>query len=253
MIYEDLKGKRVLVTGSSSGIGAATAEMFARQGAFVGVHYFQTPEGAQQTLDRVKEHSDGCLLCADVRSSRQVQQMVEQFAAQAGRLDILVNNAGTMVGRQDFADADVDFYDDVFTVNTKSVFLVTRQALGHLKLSKGSIVNIGSVAGHTGGARGSGIYAVAKAAVAAMTMAMAKEFGKYGIRVNSVLPGLIETRFHQRFSTAEKCRRAARQTPLGRNGTADDVAAAVLFLASDAAAFITGEYIAVNGGNYMRV
>jgi 3-oxoacyl-[acyl-carrier protein] reductase len=84
-------------------------------------------------------------------------------------------------------------------------------------------------------------------------MAMAKEFGRYGIRVNSVIPGLIETRFHERFSTPERKKATAQQTPLGRNGTAEDVAKAVLFLASDAASFITGEYIAVNGGLYMRV
>lgn len=117
---------------------------------------------------------------------------------------------------------------------------------------KGNIVDIGLIAGHHGGGDGSGIYAGAKAAVATETIAMAKEFAKYGIRVNSVLPGLIETRFHKRFSTPERKKAIAKQTLLGRNGTAKDVVKAVLFLASDAAGFITGEYIAVNGGLYMR-
>ena len=121
-----------------------------------------------------------------------------------------------------------------------------------LKKSKGCIVNIGSVAGHTAGANGAGMYAGAKAAVATETIAMAREFAPYGIRVNSVLPGFIETRFHQRFSSAKRRKEIARQTPLGRNGTAEDIAQAVLFLAGDAADFITGEYIAVNGGLYMR-
>jgi len=108
------------------------------------------------------------------------------------------------------------------------------------------------VGGHTGGGDGSGIYGGAKAAVATETIAMAREFARYGIRVNSVLPGFIETRFHERFSTAERRKEVAEQTPLGRNGTAEDIARAVLFLASEAASFITGEYIAVNGGLYMR-
>ena len=130
--------------------------------------------------------------------------------------------------------------------------MVTRAALPYLKKSKGNIVNIGSVAGHTGGGYEAGLYASAKAAVATETIAMATEFAQYGIRVNSVLPGFIETRFHQRFSDAQRRKEVAGQTPLGRNGTAEDIAKAILFLASEAADFITGEYIAVNGGLYMR-
>ena len=252
MIYEDLKGKKVLVTGSSSGIGAATAIMFSQQGCFVGVHYFQTKSGGEKTLEQVKKNSDGVLLCADMRDEEQVSKMVEPFAKEAGSIDILVNNAGSLIDRQPFETATLDYHEDVYATNVLSVFLATRAALPYLKRSKGNIVNIGSIAGHTGGGGGSGIYAGAKAAVTTETIAMAKEFAKYGIRVNSVLPGLIETRFHERFSTPERKKAVAEQTPLGRNGRAEDVAKAVLFLASDAAGFITGEYIAVNGGLYMR-
>ncbi len=252
MIYEDLKGKKVLVTGSSSGIGQAAAILFSKQGCFVGVHYFQTKKGGEKTLQQVKKNSDGVLFCADMRDEEQVKQMVEQFAETAGGIDILVNNAGSLIDRQPFETATLDYHEDVFATNVRSIFLATRTALPYLKKAKGCIVNIGSIAGHHGGADGSGIYAGAKAAVATETIAMAKEFAKYGIRVNSVIPGLIETRFHERFSTPERRKDVAKQTPLGRNGTAEDVAKAILFLASDAAAFITGEYIAVNGGLYMR-
>lgn len=253
MIYEDLKGKRVLITGSSSGIGQATAVMFAKQDCFVGVHYFRTKDGAEKTLADVKKHSDGCILCADARDEKQVNEMVKRFADAAGGIDILVNNAGTMVARQNFEDATVQYHDDVYATNVRSVFLVTRAALPYLKKSKGSIVNIGSIAGHTGGGGGSGMYAGAKAAVAAETISMAKEFAPYGVRVNSVLPGMVETRFHQQYSTPERVKKVAQQTPLKRNATPEDIAKAVLFLASgDAAGFITGEYIAVNGGSYMR-
>ena len=253
MLYEDLKGKKVLVTGSSSGIGQATAILFAKQGCFVGIHYFQTKEGGEKTLKEVKKYSDGILLKADVRSEKQVNKMVERFAKAAEGIDILINNAGTMVGRQTFEQATLEFHEDVFATNARSVFLVTRAAIGYLKKSKGCIVNTGSIVAYNGGAGGSGIYAGAKAAVHTETIAMANEFAKYKIRVNCVVPGLIETRFHQRFSTAERRKAVALQTPLGRNGTAEDIAKAILFLSSsEAASFITGVCLSVNGGLLMR-
>jgi 3-oxoacyl-[acyl-carrier protein] reductase len=252
MTYEDLRGAKVLVTGSSSGIGSATAVLFSEQGCFVGVHYYETKEGAEKTLKRVKKNSDGILLCADLRDKEQAEQMVKRFAEKAGGIDVLVNNAGSLIDRQPFETATLDYHEDIYATNVRSIFLVTKAALPYLKKSRGNIINIGSIAGHTGGANGSGMYSGAKAAVATETISMAKEFAKYGIRVNSVLPGFIETRFHERFSTAQRRKKVAEQTPLGRNGTAEDVAKAILFLASDAADFITGEYIAVNGGLYMR-
>lgn len=252
MIYEDLKGKKILVTGSSSGIGAATAKMFAEQGCFVGVHYFQTKEGGEKTLAEVKKISNGCLLKADMRDKKQVVKLIEDFVKTTGGIDVLVNNAGSLIDRQSFANAPEEYFEDVFATNVKSAFLAAQAALEELKKTKGCIVNIGSIAGHNGGAGGGGIYAAAKAAVATMTIAMAKEFAPFGIRVNSVMPGLVETRFHERFSTPERRKAVAEQTPLGRNGRAEDIAKAILFLASDAAGFITGEYIAVNGGSYMR-
>ncbi|MHC4394577.1 MAG: SDR family NAD(P)-dependent oxidoreductase [Planctomycetota bacterium] len=252
MIYENLRDKKVLVTGSSSGIGQATAIMFSEQSCFVGVHYFKTKAGGKKTLEKVKKNSDGVLLCANMRDEKQVTEMVEQFAKAADGIDILVNNAGSLIDRQTFEAGSVDYHDDVYATNVRSVFLAVKAALPYLKASRGNIVNIGSVAGHTGGAGGAGMYAGAKAAVATETISMAAEFAPYGIRVNSVLPGLIETRFHERFSTAQRRKEVAEKTPLGRNGTAEDIAKAILFLASEAAGFITGEYIAVNGGLYMR-
>ena len=252
MTYEDLKGKKVLVTGASSGIGLATAVSFSRQGCFVGVHYFHTEDGAKRALRQVKKKGGGVLVRADVRDESQVNEMVEEFANAAGGIDILVNNAGTMIERQLFESATAAYHDDVYATNVRSVFLVTKSALPYLKKSKGNIINIGSLAGHGGGGNGSGIYSGAKAAVAVETIAMAKEFGKYGIRVNSVMPGFIETRFHEKFSTPDRYEKVAQSTPLGRNGKPQDVANAILFLASEAASFITGEYIAVNGGLLMR-
>jgi 3-oxoacyl-[acyl-carrier protein] reductase len=200
----------------------------------------------------VEKISNGCLLKADMRDKKEVAKLIKDFVKQAGGIDVLVNNAGSLIARQFFADASEKYFDDAFATNAKSVFLATQAAIEDLKKTKGCIVNIGSIAGHNGGAGGGGIYASAKAAVATMTIAMAKEFSPFGIRVNSVMPGLIETRFHEQFSTPERRAQVAQQTPLGRNGKAEDVAKAILFLASEAASFITGEYIAVNGGLYMR-
>jgi len=253
MIYEDLKDKRVLVTGSSSGIGQATAIEFAKQGCFVGVHYFRTKKGGEQALAEVKKYSDGILLKADVRNQSQVSRMVEKFVEAAGGIDILVNNAGDLIERQPFETATAEYHDDIYKINIRSIFFVTQAALKWLKKSAGCIVNAGSVAGHHGGGEGAGIYAGAKAAVATETIAMAKEFARYGIRVNTVVPGFIVTRFHHRYSDSQRREKTAKETPLGRNGTAEDIAKAILFLASsEAAGFITGEYIAVNGGLYMR-
>ncbi|MHC4751429.1 MAG: SDR family NAD(P)-dependent oxidoreductase, partial [Planctomycetota bacterium] len=156
------------------------------------------------TIEQVKKNSDGILLHADVRDEKQVEEIIAQFAQKSGGIDILVNNAGSLIDRQSFETATLDYHEDIYATNVRSIFLVTRAALPYLKKSKGNIVNIGSVAGHTGGANGSGMYSGAKAAVATETISMAKEFAKYDIRVNSVLPGFIETRFHQRFSTAQR-------------------------------------------------
>jgi len=253
MHFEDLKGKKVLVTGSSSGIGQATAIAFAQQGSFVGVHFFRTQQGGEDTLQTVKKYSDGVLLMADMRDEGQVNSLIETFTRKAGGIDILVNNAGTLIARYDFEDAPLEYHEDIFATNCRSVFLATRAALPYLKESKGNIINISSLGAHTGGAGGSGIYAGAKAAVLTETISMAAEFAKYGIRVNCVVPGLIETRFHEQFSTPERKKKIAERTPLGRNGRPEDVAKAILFLASsEAAGFITGAYIAVNGGLNMR-
>jgi 3-oxoacyl-[acyl-carrier protein] reductase len=252
-IYEDLKGKKALVTGASSGIGAAAAVMFGEQGCFVGVHYFSSKAGGEKTLEQVKKNSHGVLLSADVRDEKQVNEMVEQFAKAASGIDVLVNNAGTMIERQSLETATAEYHDQIYAINVRSILLVTKAALPYLKKSKGNIVNIGSVGGHTGGGNGSEIYCASKGAVATETIGMARDFAKYGIRVNNVCPGVIETPFHEKFSTPEFVKSFADRTPLGRNGTAEDVAKAILFLASnDAAGFITGEYIAVNGGFYMR-
>ena len=253
MIYQDLKGKKVLITGASLGIGAAAAVMFSKQGSFVGVHYCNSKGPAEKVLAEVKKNSYGVLVQADVCSTDDIQKMVKQFADAAGGIDVLVNNAGSMIKRTTLEDATAEFHDKVYATNVRSIVLVSKEALPYLKISKGNIVNIGSVGGHTGGGSTSEIYCASKGAVATLTIGMAREFAQYGIRVNNICPGLIETPFHEKFSTKEFVENFAKKTLMGRNGTAQDIAKAILFMASnDAAGFITGEYIAVNGGLLMR-
>ena len=253
MIYEDLKDKKVLITGASLGIGAAAAEMFSRQGSFVGVHYCNSKAPAEKVLAEVKKNSDGVLIQADVCNTDDIKAMVKQFADTAGGIDVLVNNAGSMIERRTLEEATAELHDKVYATNVRSIVLISKEALPYLKTSKGNIVNIGSVGGHTGGGSTSEIYCASKGAVATLTLGMAREFAQYQIRVNNICPGLIETPFHEKFSTKEFVQAFARKTLMGRNGTAKDIAKAILFMASnDAAGFITGEYIAINGGFYMR-
>ncbi|MHC4214471.1 MAG: SDR family NAD(P)-dependent oxidoreductase [Planctomycetota bacterium] len=253
MIYEDLKDKKVLITGASLGIGAAAAAMFSQQGSFVGVHYCNSKEPAEKVLAEVKKNSDGVLIQADVCETDDIKKMVKQFVDAAGGIDVLVNNAGSMIERRTLEDTTAEFHDKVYATNVRSIILVSKEALPYLKTSKGNIVNIGSVGGHTGGGSTSEIYCASKGAVATLTIGMAREFAQYGIRVNNICPGLIETPFHEKFSTKEFVEAFAKKTLMGRNGTAQDIAKAILFMASnDAAGFITGEYIAINGGFYMR-
>jgi 3-oxoacyl-[acyl-carrier protein] reductase len=172
--------------------------------------------------------------------------------AHFGRLDVLVNNAGDPLRRSSIADCPTELWLEAFAVNVHSAFYVTRRAIPHLLASgRGAIVNNLSLSIQTGGAGGAGAYAAAKGALQVMTRTLARELAPR-VRVNGVMPGVVETRHHERFSTPERMEEYRKQTPLGRNGKAEEVAQAVLFLASDAASFLTGALVDVNGGRLIR-
>jgi 3-oxoacyl-[acyl-carrier protein] reductase len=247
----NLHGKTALITGGSAGIGRTLALALARNGAAVAVNYYKTPEGAQETVDLIKKLGGKAFAVqADVAIKADVERMVQEVATGLdGRLDILINNAGDLIQRCPIADLSEDLWDRVIDVNLKSIFLVGQAALPIMKQRQyGRIVNMASVAGQDGGGRGAGHYAAAKAGVIAFTKSMAKEFAPSGITVNALAPGLIATRYHDRYSSAEMRQRTVSNIPLGREGTPDDVTGAVLFLVSDAASYITGHTINVNGG-----
>ncbi|HYT87992.1 MAG TPA: SDR family NAD(P)-dependent oxidoreductase [Gemmataceae bacterium] len=249
----DLSGRVALVTGAGVGIGRAVALALARAGATVGIHYHRSEQEANETLADVRERgANGFLLLADLTVEDQAAGIVERLVAQTGRLDILINNAGSPVQMTRIEDCPTDLWRQIFDVNINAAFWVTRQAIPHLRRSgRGSIVNNLTLSIQTGGSGGAGPYAAAKGALQVLTRTLARELAP-AVRVNAVMPGVIETRHHEVFSNPQKMEDYRRQTPLGRNGTAEEVAQAVLFLASDAASFVNGAILDVNGGRFLR-
>ena len=249
----DLKGKVALVTGAGAGIGQSIAVELGRAGATVAINYRQNEAGARQTLALVSQAGgSGQLYQADVARASEVQRLFSEIAAQAGRLDILVNNAGGLVQRAKVSEMSEELWDEVMGINAKSTFLCCKAAIPLLsEHGWGRIINLSSLAAHDGGGPGATAYATSKAAILTFTKGLAKEVAPQGITVNCVAPGLINTAFHDIFSTPQSREKMVSNTALAREGQPIDVAGPVLFLVSEQAAFITGETININGGQRM--
>lgn len=249
----DLAGKVVLVTGASTGIGAALAIAYAAQGCRVALHYNSSRDAAEATAAAIRaEGGDVFLVQGDFSVPADVERVVEQGAAHYGRLDGLVNNAGGMLGRIAYADQDEAHYDAVMDLNARSVLTATRKALPWLKRQGGFIVNTTSIAARNGAGGGAGLYGSAKAFVSNVTRGLAKELIGFGIRVNAVAPGVILTPFHERYSTDEQMKGMVATIPQGRAGTPQDCVGAYLFLSSDLlSGYIIGQVVEVNGGQLM--
>jgi 3-oxoacyl-[acyl-carrier protein] reductase len=249
----DLTNSVALITGASSGIGAATAELFADLGARVAIGYYQNEAGAEEVRARIANAGGTAMtISADVRKPDQILPFVNRVTAELGPIDILVNNAGSLIERQTIAEMTPERWDEVMDLNLKSAMLCSQSvAPSMMERRHGAIVNVVSIAGRTGGGPGAGAYATAKGGLIALTKAMAKELAPHGVRVNAISPGVIDTPFHEVFSTPEMMRGFAASTPLGRVGRPDECATVIAFLASQAASFIVGETIEVNGGQLM--
>jgi 3-oxoacyl-[acyl-carrier protein] reductase len=249
----DLAGKAVLVTGASTGIGAALAKALGAQGAMVGVHYNSSKDAAEAVAAAVKDGGGQAFLVrADASISSEIARAVEDTAAAFGRLDGLVNNAGGMVGRMAYADMDDAYYDKVMDLNGRSVIAASRAAIPHLKRQGGFIINTSSIAARNGASNGAGLYGSSKALVSNITRGMAKELIPFGIRVNAVAPGVIDTPFHERYSTEAQLKANVATVPMGRVGTPEECVGAYLFLASESlSSYIIGQVIEVNGGQLM--
>jgi 3-oxoacyl-[acyl-carrier protein] reductase len=249
---KQLEGMTALVTGASNGIGAETAVALAREGAVIIAHYHSARQNAAAVLERVRAAGGtGELIQADLSERAGVEQLI---AAVGGRaIDLLVNNAGSLIRRTKILDLDWDLWDRTMMLNLTSAFFLSRAVLpGMIERKRGAIVNVGSVAGRVGGGIGASAYAAAKGALTTLTHALAKEFAPLGVRVNGVSPGTIDTNYHRQFSNEAMLAGVRAATPLGRLGTAAEVAEVILFLCSPAASFIHGQMIEVNGGFYMH-
>ena len=251
--YFDMTGKVALVTGASSGIGAATAMLLAELGAQVAIGYYGNPAGAGQVLSKI--HAGGgkaISVRADVTQAREIAELAAAVKAQLGPIDILVNNAGSLMQRMRILEVKDETWDEIQDLNLKSAVLCAQAvAPSMIERKRGAIVNVSSIAGRNGGGPGAGAYASAKGGLISFTKSLAKELAPHGVRVNAVSPGVIDTPFHERFSTPEMMRNFVTAIPLGRVGTPAECASVIVFLASDAAAYVVGETIEVNGGQLM--
>lgn len=248
---DDLKDKVVLVTGASTGIGAACAKAFGALGCKVAVHYNTSMAAAMEVAEAVKQAGGEALVVqGDLRLATDCERVVTETANRFKRIDVLINNAGALVKRVPITDVNDEIFDDIVGLNIRSMLMCTKYAVPHM--TSGSIINLTSVAARTGGGPGASLYAGSKGFVSTATKSLAKELVGKRIRVNAVAPGVIITPFHDKFSTPEQLETMRLSIPMGRLGTADECVGAFIYLASEKlSSYVTGQIIEVNGGQYM--
>ena len=250
----DLQGKRVLVTGASTGIGAAAAQAFAAAGCRVAVHFNSSRDAAQGVAEGIrKAGGEVHLVQGDVRTSAIARRVVDESAEKLGGLDVLVNNAGGLVKRVPVAEIDDAIFDEIVDLNVRSLVAASSSAVPHMRRAKrGNIINVTSIAARVGGGPGAALYASSKAFVSTFTRGLARELAGDGIRVNAVSPGVILTPFHERYSTPQLLETMRATVPMGRLGAADECSGTFIYLASDAlSGYVTGQILEVNGGQLM--
>jgi len=248
-MFDAIRGKRVLVTGASSGIGACTAELFARHGSRVGIQYHTGKEAAAHLRDTLSEK--GCeviLLRADLLRASSREGLVPLFIEKAGGIDVLVNNAGGIIGPSHFLDLDARSWDDTLKLNLTAPYVLSREAFRYMKNHGGGrIINISSIAAWYGGSETGIHYGAAKSGLEAVTKTLARAGAPHRILVNAIQPGVIDTPAHGKIGRSSLEGRA-RSIPLGRPGRPLDVARLCLFLASEGGDYITGQTLRVTGG-----
>jgi 3-oxoacyl-[acyl-carrier protein] reductase len=249
----NLTGKVALISGGAVGIGRACALALGKAGAFIGINYHSSKDAAESLMEEFAlQNLKGMLLPADLTDEDQANAVVDKLVAETGRLDILVNNSGGLVKRAKIEETTLANWQKSMDINLTSAFLVTKRAIPHLRnTGSGRIVNLLSLSVQTGGANGAGAYAAPKGGLMVFTHTLAKELAPH-VRTNSVMPGTVETQHHEIHSTPEMLENYRKQTPLGRNTMAEEVASSVLFLASDMSSHINGALIDISGGRFLR-
>lgn len=249
---DDLKGKNVLITGASTGIGAGCAIAFGALGARVTVH-FNSSEAAARAVAASVEATGGeaFVVQGDLRHSADCERVVKAAGNRFGSIDVLINNAGALVQRVPITEITDALFDDIIDLNVRSMMMCTHYALAFMT-NGGSIINLTSVAARHGGGPGAALYAGSKGFVSTATKGLAKELVGRRIRVNAVSPGVVVTPFHDKFSTPEQLETMRKTIPMGRLGTVDECVGAFVYLASErAAGYVTGQIIEINGGQFM--
>jgi 3-oxoacyl-[acyl-carrier protein] reductase len=247
---DDLHGKAVLITGASTGIGAALARAFAAQGAKLALHYNSHEADARALAAELG--TQPALVRGDLTKRGEARRVVDDAATALGGLDVLINNAGGIGERRPITEVDDALFDFVYDLNVRSLLAATQAAIPHFeKRGGGNIVNVGSIAGIDGGGAGASVYSSAKAAVHNLTRHTARDLAKKNIRVNTVAPGAIATPFHAK-TPKERLDAMRNAAPMGRIGEPQDCVGAFLFLASnELSGYITGNIVHVNGGMFM--
>lgn len=251
-----LKTKIAIVTGATGGIGFEVARRLGNDGYTVILNGIDDNAGAKRIEELKNQGLSAEYYGFDVTNEEQVTTNIKKIGEKYGRIDVLVNNAGGLGGRSRFEDMTTEFYRSVMALNLDSVFFASRTAIPYLKNGDfPSIINYTSNAGWTAGGPGAGIYGTSKAGVHAITRALAKDLAEYGIRVNAVSPGTIDTPFHAQIKSTKPEVFASwkNNIMLGRLGQPEDVASVVSFLASKDASFITAETIQIGGGQALGI
>lgn len=250
----NLSNKVAIVTGSVQGIGLAIARELARCGAAVVLNNNSDPEGLTQVVQSLRQEGLNVSgVIADVTQKADATKLIAAALDLGGRIDILVNNAGGLIKRVPVSEFDENHFRAVIDVNLKSAFLMANLVMPYMKNQHaGKIINLSSQAAHDGGGPGAAVYSASKGAIWTFTKSLAKELAPFGINVNCISPGFIAgTAFHTTFTSPEVHQKVAASVPLGRLGTAEDIAKVALFLASDLSDYMTGQSLEVNGGLYM--
>ncbi len=246
----DLSGKTALVTGASRGIGAAAARALAAVGAEVMIGYLLEQPAAERVAERIREAGGKAdSLAADLTQRGEAEMLVAETVDRLGKLDILVNNAGIWSSSPTEEMTDTE-WERMLAVNLSGPFHVTRAAIPHLKATHGTIVNVSSTAGQRGEAFHAH-YAATKGALQSWTKSLAAELAADGIRVNAVAPGWVETDMTRDTLRDQRLEEIKRTIPLGRPGRPEEIASAIVFLASNAASYVQGEILNVNGGSVL--